>query len=179
MHVARFLGLLVDRGRHPGESPASLGPRTTLGPAEPRNPSDGGEGIALSRCAYSSSTQLARRGGGEGRGNRPRPNSQAPRPAQRPEDVARHRRGRPAKPRVPLDVAWHDANVTKREVLGPRGRPRAANVTKREVFAARDPAMRERLQQKPRIRIGGGARGHLRPGSGAEKLRVLLHLHQR
>ena len=26
MHVARFLGLLFDRGRHPGESPASLGP---------------------------------------------------------------------------------------------------------------------------------------------------------
>ena len=71
-----------------------------------------------------------------------------------------------------------DANVTKREDLGPRSRPHAANVTKREVFTARDPAMRGRLQQKPRIRVGEGARGPLSRRSGSEKLRVLLHMHQ-
>ena len=123
----------------------------------------------------------------------------APKPA-RQQGAAPLHRDRLAKPRSPPDdrraslgtaaAGWPspatrptrrglDANVTKREDLGPRGRPRAANVTKREVFTARDPATRGRLQQKPRIRVGGGARGPLRPGSGAEKLRVLLHLHQR
>ena len=38
--------------------------------------------------------------------------------------------------------------------------------------------MRGRLQQKPRIRVGGGLRGPPSRRSGAEKLRVLLHLHQ-
>ena len=71
-----------------------------------------------------------------------------------------------------------DANVTKREVLGPRSRSHAVNVTKREVFSAGTEPREGCLQQKPRIRVGGGARGPLHPGSGIEKLRVLLHLHQ-
>ena len=85
------------------------------------------------------------------------------------ERAVRLNRGRPARLQQPARRGGGlDANVTKREDLGPRSRPHAANVTKREVFSAGTEPREGCLQQKPRIRIGGGARGPLSRRSGAE-----------